>query len=95
MLTDEPSAGRLLPIVKSRLNHSRALDEGECTVLISISTELADAAPLLSGQIPLITQWSYFYKFDVENCMEGAMLGYLQFQCHCEWRDPERPVTLR
>ena len=50
MLTDEPSAGRLLPIVKSRLNHSRALDEGECTVLISISTELADAAPLLSGQ---------------------------------------------
>jgi len=31
------------------------------------------------GKLPLITQWSYFYKFDVENCMEGAMLGYYNF----------------
>jgi hypothetical protein len=65
MLTDEaePSAGRLLPMAKSRLNHSRALNEGECTVLISVSTELADAAPLLSGQT------SSEHPV-VENCME-------------------------
>jgi hypothetical protein len=30
---------------------------------------------------------------DVENRMR-AMLGYLQIQCYCEWRDSEHPVTL-
>jgi hypothetical protein len=49
MLTDEAEAQcraalGCCQIAKSRLNHSHALDEGACTVLISVSTELADAA---------------------------------------------------